>query len=138
MDIQATLIGGSFHETDSNEMAFKIAASMAFKEAAQKAVPQLLEPISKLEVLTPEEFMGTVIGDLNGRRGKVLSMTAKGKTQVLRVEVPLASMFGYATELRSMTQGRAAFSMEPSHYAALPPKQQEEILIKLGRVRETR
>jgi elongation factor G len=133
VDVKVTLIGGSHSEEDSNELAFKIAASMALKDATRQAHPILLEPISKLEVLTPEEFMGAVIGDLNGRRGKVLNMTAKGKTQILNVEVPLAAMFGYATDIRSLTQGRASFSMEPSHYAALPPKNQDEVLVKLGR-----
>jgi len=134
VDVKVTLIGGSHHEEESNEVAFKIAASMAAKDAMRQGHPVLLEPISKLEVLTPEEFMGAVIGDLNGRRGKVLNMTAKGKTQILSVEVPLAQMFGYATDLRSLTQGRASFSMEPSHYAQLPPKNQDEVLIRLGRM----
>ncbi|HEX4925684.1 MAG TPA: elongation factor G [Bdellovibrionales bacterium] len=133
VDVKVTLVNATFHETDSNELAFKISASMAFRQAAQQAQPILLEPISKLEVLTPEEFMGTVIGDLNGRRGKVSNMTARGKTQIVHAEVPLASMFGYATQLRSITQGRATFTMSPSHYAPVPPKQQDEILVRLGR-----
>ncbi len=133
VDVKVTLVGGSHHEQDSNEIAFKIAATMALKDATRQAQGILLEPISKMEVLTPEEFMGAVIGDLNGRRGKVLNMTARGKTQVLHVEVPLAQMFGYATDLRSLTQGRASFTMEPSHYAPLPPKNQDEVLIRLGR-----
>ncbi|MGE3973440.1 MAG: elongation factor G [Bdellovibrionales bacterium] len=133
VDVGVTLVDGSSHEVDSNELAFKIAGSMAFRAAAQSAASVLLEPISKLEVLTPEEFMGTVIGDLNGRRGKVLNMTSRGKTQVLNAEVPLSQMFGYATQLRSITQGRATFSMEPSHYAPVLPKVQDEIMVKLGR-----
>ncbi len=133
VDVHATLANGSFHEVDSNELAFKIAGSMAARAAALEASPSLLEPISKLEILTPEEFMGSVIGDLNGRRGKVLNLTARGKAQVLNAEVPLSQMFGYATQLRSLTQGRATFSMEPSHYAPLAPKNQDEVLVKLGR-----
>jgi elongation factor G len=133
VDVKATLLNATFHDTDSNEVAFKIAASMAFKAAAQKAQPVLLEPISKLEVLTPEEFMGTVIGDLNSRRGKVASMTSRGKTQIIHGEVPLGTMFGYATDLRSITQGRATFTMLPSHYSPVPLKLQDEILVRLGR-----
>jgi elongation factor G len=133
MDVKVTLVDATFHETDSNEVAFKIAASMAFRAAAQKAAPLLLEPISRLEVLTPEESMGAVIGDLNSRRGKVLNMTSRGKTQIIHAEVPLGTMFGYATDLRSVTQGRATFTMTPSHYAPVPPKLQDEILVKLGR-----
>jgi elongation factor G len=133
VDLKATLIGATFHEEDSNELAFKIAASMAFRSAVQQASPVLMEPISRLEVLTPEEFMGSVIGDLNSRRGKVSSMTAKGKTQIVTAEVPLSTMFGYATELRSITQGRATFTLVPSHYWTVPPKLQDEILVRLGR-----
>jgi len=133
VDLKATLFGGSFHEVDSSELAFKIAGSLAFRTAAGQAGPTLLEPISRLEVLAPEEFTGSVIGDLNGRRGKVQNMTARGKTQVLTVEVPLSTMFGYATALRSLTQGRATFTMEPSHYAVVPPKIEDEVLVRLGR-----
>jgi elongation factor G len=134
MDLEATLVDGSHSETDSNEVAFKIAASIAFKDATRQAKPQLLEPIVKCEVTTPEEFMGTVIGDINARRGKVLNMSARGNAQVVLAELPLAGMFGYATDLRSLTQGRAVFSMEMSHYAQVPPRVQTEILTKLGRL----
>lgn len=133
-DVKVTLLSGSFHEVDSSEVAFKIAGSMAFKEAAKLAGPQLLEPISKLEIITPEEFMGSIIGDLNARRGKVHRMDPRGNAQVIKAEAPLATLFGYATDIRSMSQGRATFTLEPSHYAPVPPKTQEEILIRLGRL----
>ncbi len=134
IDVKVILQGGSYHDVDSNEVAFKVAGSMALKDALAKAKPELLEPISKLEIITPEEFMGSVIGDLNSRRGKVHSMAPKGNVQLLKAEAPLATLFGYATDLRSLTQGRATFSMEPSHYASVPPKIQTEILTKLGRI----
>ncbi|MBX9767648.1 MAG: elongation factor G, partial [Bdellovibrionales bacterium] len=134
MGVKARLVGGSFHETDSNEVAFKIAASIAFKEAAKSCEPKLLEPYARLEVTTPEEFMGNIIGDMNSRRGKVLHIDPVRKAQVIQIEVPVASMFGYATELRSQSQGRASFSMQPSHYAPVPPKVQQEILVRLGRI----
>lgn len=134
LDIRVALTDGSFHEVDSSEVAFKIAGSMAFKEAARQASPILLEPISKLEIITPEEFMGTIIGDLNSRRGKVHKMDPRGNAQIIKAEAPLATLFGYATDIRSLTQGRATFSMEPSHYAPVPPKVQDEILVKMGRI----
>jgi elongation factor G len=127
IDLRATVYDGSYHEVDSSEMAFKIAGSMAFKAAAEKAGPTLLEPIMKVEVTTPEAFVGDVIGDLNSRRGHVESMTPSGKVHLIRAQVPLAEMFGYATAMRSMTQGRAAYSMEPSHYQAVPQSIAEEI-----------
>ena len=133
-DVKVTLLSGSFHEVDSSEVAFKIAGSMAFKEAARNAGPQLLEPISRLEIITPEEFMGSIIGDLNSRRGKVHRMDPRGNAQVIKAEAPLATLFGYATDIRSMSQGRATFTLEPSHYAPVPPKTQEEILTRLGRI----
>jgi len=133
VDVDIRLVGGSYNEEDSTEMAYKIAASMALKSAALECVPVLLEPIVKLEVLAPEDFLGTVIGDLNSRKGKVLNMTAKGKTQVVLAESPLGQMFGYATDLRSITQGRATFTLEPSHYAPVALKLQDEILVKIGR-----
>ena len=133
-DVKVTLLHGSFHEVDSSEVAFKIAGSMAFKEAARNAGPQLLEPISRLEIITPEEFMGSIIGDLNSRRGKVHRMDPRGNAQVIKAEAPLATLFGYATDIRSMSQGRATFTLEPSHYAPVPPKIQEEILTRLGRI----
>lgn len=133
-DVKVTLLSGSYHEVDSSEVAFKIAGSMAFKEAAKLAGPQLLEPISRLEIITPEEFMGAIIGDLNSRRGKVHRMDPRGNAQVIKAEAPLATLFGYATDIRSMSQGRATFTLEPSHYAPVPLKTQEEILIRLGRL----
>ncbi|SMP15320.1 translation elongation factor 2 (EF-2/EF-G) [Desulfurobacterium pacificum] len=128
VDIKVTLFDGSYHEVDSSEMAFKIAGSMAFKEGAKKANPVLLEPIMEVEVTTPEEFMGDVIGDLNKRRGRVQGMEARGNAQVIRALVPLAEMFGYATDLRSMTQGRATYIMKFSHYEEVPPNVAEQII----------
>jgi len=127
-DIKVTLFDGSYHEVDSSEMAFKIAGSIAFKEGAKKANPVLLEPIMEVEVTTPEEFMGDVIGDLNKRRGRVQGMEARGNAQVIRALVPLAEMFGYATDLRSMTQGRATYIMKFSHYEEVPPNVAEQII----------
>ncbi|OGW67152.1 MAG: translation elongation factor G, partial [Nitrospirae bacterium RIFCSPHIGHO2_02_FULL_40_19] len=120
VDVKVTLFDGSYHEVDSSEMAFKIAGSMAFKSAAGKAAPVLLEPIMNIEVVTPDEYMGDVIGDLNSRRGKIHTMTQRAKSQVISAEVPLSSMFGYATDLRSKTQGRATYTMQFSHYAEIP------------------
>lgn len=130
VDVRVTVFDGSFHDVDSSEMAFKIAASMGFKDGCRSADPVLLEPMMKAEVLTPEEFMGNVIGDLNSRRGKVLNMTARQSTQVVSAEVPLAQMFGYATDLRSMSQGRASYSMEFSRYAAVPPNVASEVITR--------
>lgn len=127
LDVRATLYDGSYHEVDSSEMAFKIAGSMAFKAAAHKAAPVLLEPIMRVEVTTPENFVGDVIGDLNSRRGRVDAMDQRGNVHVVRAFVPLAEMFGYATTVRSMSQGRASYSMEPSHYEQVPPSIAEEI-----------
>ncbi len=130
VDVKVSLIYGSYHEVDSSEMAFKIAGSMAFKEACRKADPVLLEPIMKVSVTAPDEYLGDVIGDLNSRRGQVLGMENRtGSTQV-DANVPLSSMFGYATDLRSKTQGRANYAMEPSHYVELPKSLQEEIIGK--------
>jgi elongation factor G len=112
-------------------MAFKIAGSMGFKEAAKKANPGLLEPIMSLEVIVPEEYMGDVIGDLNSRRGKIQGMLPRGNAQVIEAEVPLAEMFGYATDLRSMTQGRATFSMMFSKYEIVPKQISDEIIAKV-------
>jgi len=127
-DIKVTLFDGSYHEVDSSEMAFKIAASIAFKDGAKRANPVLLEPIMEVEVTTPEEFMGDVIGDLNKRRGRVQGMEARGNAQVIKALVPLAEMFGYATDLRSMTQGRATYVMKFSHYEEVPPNVAEQII----------
>ena len=129
VDLKVTLFDGSFHEVDSNEMAFKLAASMAFKEGVQKAGPVLLEPIMKVEVVAPEEFLGDVMGQINSRRGSIQGMEVRpGNAQAVRAMVPLAEMFGYATQLRSATQGRGVFSMEFDHYAPLSQSVAEEIL----------
>jgi elongation factor G len=130
VDVKATVYDGSYHEVDSSEMAFKIAASMAVKDAVQKASPVVLEPIMRVEVTSPEDFMGDVIGDLNSRRGLVEATDVRGTTVVVRSFVPLAEMFGYATDLRSMTQGRASYSMELSHYAEVPASVAAELVAK--------
>lgn len=130
VDVRATLHDGSFHEVDSSEMAFKIAGSMALKNAVEKADPTVLEPIMRVEVVMPEEYMGDVIGDLNSRRGHIEGMDNRSGTQVVRALVPLASMFGYVTDLRSMTQGRATSSMEFSHYAEVPGSIAAELVQK--------
>ncbi len=131
VDLKASLHYGSYHEVDSSEMAFKIAGSMALKEAARKAQPVLLEPIMSVEVVTPEDYMGDVIGDINSRRGRVHSMTKRGNAQVIETTVPLAEMFGYATVLRSKTQGRASYTMQLLQYEELPKAAQEEIVKKV-------
>lgn len=128
VDVKITLTDGSFHEVDSSEMAFKIAGSMAFKDACKKANPVILEPIMRAEVIVPEEYMGDVIGDLNSRRGKISSMEAKNKVQHIKASIPLAEMFGYSTALRSLTQGRGNYSMEPSHYEEVPRQISDKIL----------
>jgi elongation factor G len=130
VDVKATLYDGSFHEVDSSEMAFKIAASMALKDGVRKGRPHILEPIMKVEVTMAEEYLGSVLGDLNSRRGRVEGMEARGNAQVVRAYVPLSNMFGYATDLRSSTQGRANYSMEFDHYEALPNSLAEEIIAK--------
>jgi elongation factor G len=130
VDVKATLYDGSYHDVDSSEMAFTVAGSMAVKDAVAKARPVLLEPIMKVEVSMPEEFMGDVMGDLTARRGHILGMEGKGTSQNVKANVPLASMFGYATELRSMTQGRASYSMEFDHYEEVPKSVAEEIIAK--------
>jgi elongation factor G len=129
-DVKITLTYGSYHDVDSNEMAFKIAGSMAFKAAVKKANPILLEPIMSLEVTTPDEYLGSVNGDITSRRGMMKGMSLKNNFQIIEAEVPLAHMFGYATELRSLTQGRAVFTMQFSHYNPLPQKLQDEITEK--------
>jgi elongation factor G len=131
VDIKVTLYDGSYHEVDSDEMAFKIAASMGFKEAARKASPVLLEPIMSVEVVVPEEFMGTIIGDLNSRRGRIEGVEHRAGSQVIKSLVPLAEMFGYATNMRSNTQGRATFSMHFAHYDEAPRAVTEEIIAKV-------
>ncbi|MGH7267346.1 MAG: elongation factor G, partial [Candidatus Rokuibacteriota bacterium] len=132
VDLQVSLLDGSYHEVDSSEMAFKIAGSMAFKDAARKAGPVLLEPIMQVEVVTPEDYMGAVHGDLAGRRGRIVSMEARGSSQVIRAAVPLASMFGYATDLRSLTQGRATYTMQFARYEETPAALAEEIMAKVA------
>ena len=128
VDVKVTLYDGSYHEVDSSEMAFKIAGSMAFKEAIAKAKPVLLEPVMKVEVIVPEEYMGDVIGDINSRRGRIEGMESRDGVQVVKSFVPLAEMFGYATDLRSKTQGRAVYTMQFDHYAQVPNNVSEKIL----------
>ncbi|QSV44271.1 elongation factor G [Geobacter benzoatilyticus] len=131
VDFKVALVDGSYHEVDSSEMAFKIAGSMAFKEAAAKASPVLLEPIMSVEVVVPEEYMGDVIGDLNSRRGRIMGMEGRAGAQVVSAMVPLAQMFGYATDLRSATQGRATYTMTFDHYEQVPKSVSEEIIAKV-------
>jgi elongation factor G len=128
VDVRATLVDGSYHEVDSSEMAFKIAGSMVFKEAARKAAPVLLEPIMGVEVVTPEEYMGDVIGDLSSRRGRIEGMEARGNSQVIRAQIPLSEMFGYSTDLRSRTQGRATYTMQFNSYQPVPQTIADEIV----------
>jgi elongation factor G len=130
VDVKATLYDGSYHDVDSNEQAFHIAGSMAVKDAVKKASPVLLEPIMKVEVSMPEEFMGDVMGDLSARRGHILGMEGRGTSQSVKANVPLANMFGYVNELRSMTQGRASYAMEFDHYEEVPKSVAEEIIAK--------
>ena len=133
VDVKVTLYDGSFHEVDSSEMAFKIAGSMAFKEACRKAGPVLLEPIMKVDVIVPDDYLGNVIGDLNSRRGQIQGQENRtGATQVDSL-VPLANMFGYATDLRSSTQGRGQYSMEPHSYVQIPKNIAEKIVAERGR-----
>lgn len=131
VDVKVTLYDGSYHEVDSSEMAFKIAASMAFKEGCKKSTPVLLEPMMSVEVVMPEEFMGDVIGNLNGRRGRINGMEQKGNSKVVNAHVPLAEMFGYATDLRSKTQGRATYSMQFDYYDEVPKSIADEIVTKI-------
>jgi elongation factor G len=130
-DVKVKLFDGSFHPVDSSEMAFKIAGSIAFKEGAQKAGPVLLEPVMAVEVVTPEEYLGDVMGDLNARRGKIEGMNPRKDAQVVRATVPLSEMFGYATVLRSMTQGRALYTMQFSYYEQVPKSISDQIIEKV-------
>ena len=130
LDVKVTLFDGSYHEVDSSEMAFKIAGSMAVKEALQKAKPVLLEPMMKVEVVTPDEYLGDVMGDLNGRRGRIEGMELEKGVQTVHAFVPLSEMFGYATSLRSSTQGRANYSMEFDHYEPVPKNIADELTKK--------
>jgi elongation factor G len=131
VDVKATLYDGSYHDVDSNEMAFKIAGSMAFKEAARKASPVLLEPVMSVEVVTPEDFAGTIMGDLSSRRGRIEGMEHRAGSQVIKAIVPLAEMFGYATHMRSSTQGRAEYSMHFARYEEAPRSVSEEIIARV-------
>jgi elongation factor G len=131
VDLKVTVVDGSFHEVDSSEMAFKIAGSITFQEAARKAKPVIKEPVMAIEVVTPDQFLGSVVGDLNSRRGMIEGQeNGPGATMVIKAKVPLAEMFGYVTSLRSMTQGRASSTMEPSHYAEVPRNVSEELSAK--------
>ena len=131
VDVKVTVYDGSYHDVDSSEMAFKIAASMGFKEGCRKANPVILEPYMKVEVIVPEEYMGDVIGDINSRRGRIEGMEARAGAQVVRSFVPLSEMFGYATDLRSRTQGRGVYSMEFDHYDEVPKNIAETIIAKV-------
>ena len=128
VDVIVTLYDGSYHEVDSSELAFKIAGSMAFKEAMRKADPVLTEPIMRVVVITPDDYTGDVIGDLNDRRGAIQSMEPVAGGQQITAFVPLSEMFGYATDLRSRTQGRGVYTMEPSHFAEVPKNIQDKII----------
>ena len=128
LDIKATVYDGSYHEVDSSEIAFKLAGGMAFKAAAQKASPVVMEPVMKVEVTTPEEYMGDVIGDISSKRGMIEEMTDRGTAKIVRAKVPLSEMFGYVNNLRSMSQGRAAYSMEFSHYQEVPKNVEADII----------
>src|SRR5690606_27209377 len=128
VDVRAILTDGSYHDVDSSEMAFRIAGSIALQAAAKKAGVKLLEPVMDVEITTPEEYMGDVIGDLNARRGKVEGMSQRGNAQLIRAQVPMAEMFGYATDLRSKTQGRAVYSMQFLSYQDVPDAMAEEIV----------
>jgi elongation factor G len=130
VDVKVTLYDGSYHDVDSNEMAFKIAGSMAFKDGAKRAKPVILEPIMKVEAVTPEDFMGDVMGDLNRRRGILQGIDDSPSGKVIHAEVPLSEMFGYATDLRSMSQGRATYSMEFAKYSEVPANIAEQIIDK--------
>ena len=130
VDFKVTLLDGSYHEVDSSEMAYKIAGSMAFKEGARKADPVLLEPVMKVEVVMPEEYMGDIIGNINSRRGRVEGMESRPGVQVVKAIVPLGEMFGYATDLRSRTQGRGVYTMQFSHYEEVPKSIAEKVIKK--------
>jgi elongation factor G len=131
VDVRATLTYGSYHDVDSSEMAFKIAGSMCFKKAARAAHPVLLEPIMSVEVVTPDDYMGDVIGDLNSRRGRMEGMEQRGNAQTIRAQVPLAEMFGYATDLRSRTQGRATYTMQFNSYQEVPESVSRDIVTRV-------
>jgi len=132
VDVKVAIVDGSYHEVDSSELAFKIAGSIGFKEACQKAGPVLLEPMMRLEVVTPDDFMGEVMGDINSRRGRIEGTEQRGSTQVVKGIVPLAEMFGYATTIRSLTQGRAQHTMSFAYYEEVPRSLAEEIKGSVG------
>ena len=140
VDVKVRLWDGSYHDVDSNEMAFKIAGSMAFQEAAKKAHPVLLEPIMKVEVVTPDDYTGAVTGDISSRRGQLEGQISRGGTQIITAMVPLSNMFGYSTDLRSRTQGRATYTMHFEKYAEAPRNVSEEVVAKVmgGKVARTR
>jgi elongation factor G len=127
IDVGVTLVDGSYHPVDSSEISFRTAGSMATRQGLERGDPTLLEPIMKVEAATPEQFFGDVVGDITGRRGHVTGVDARGNTQIVRALVPLAETFGYATDLRSLTQGRATYSMEFDHYREVPPELAEKI-----------
>ena len=132
IDFKSTLFDGAYHDVDSSVLAFEIAARAAFREGISKASPTLLEPVMKVEVVTPEEYMGDVIGDLNSRRGQVQNMTTKGNANIIDSIVPLANMFGYVNNLRSLSQGRASYTMQFDHYEEVPSNVAEEVKAKLA------
>jgi len=132
VDVRVTLTDGKYHDTDSSEIAFKVAGSLALKEAAKRAKPVLLEPVFAVEVTTPEEYMGDVIGNINSRRGQIEGMEPRGNAQVIRAKVPLAEMFGYATDVRTMSQGRATYTMQFLHYAEVPNSIAEKLTESQG------
>ena len=132
VDLKVTLIDGAYHDVDSSAMAFEIAARMALREELQKGAPVLLEPIMKVEVVTPEDYTGSVIGDLNSRRGQIQGQDMRGNANVITAMVPLANMFGYVNQLRSFTQGRAQYSMQFSHYDEVPQNVADEVKAKLA------
>ena len=131
VDVKVTLLDGSYHEVDSSEIAFKIAGSMALKEAARRARPVLLEPVMRVEIVVPEEYMGAVTGDLHSRRGRVESTESRLGSAIIQCKVPLSEMFGYSTDMRSMTQGRATYTMHFSHYEEAPKAISEEVVAKV-------
>ena len=132
VDVKVTLIDGAYHEVDSSAIAFEIASRAAFREVLQKSNPVLLEPIMKVEVTSPEEYLGSVIGDLNSRRGQIAGTDSRGNAQVVNAMVPLANMFGYVNNLRSMSQGRAAYTMQFDHYAEVPRNVADEVVAKFA------
>jgi elongation factor G len=132
IDLKAELVDGDYHEVDSSALAFEIAARTAFKEGIVKAAPRLLEPVMRVEVVTPDDYMGDVIGDLNSRRGQVTGMDSRGNARVINAMVPLANMFGYVNQLRSMSQGRAQYTMHFDHYEQVPPAISDEVRAKMA------